>query len=238
MTTAKERPILFSGEMVRAILAGRKTQTRRPIPTNKVPADTLEAFFWWHDYLPKDVCAADGLYVRTPRGLAWRGPCPFGVPGDRLWVKECFKIILGDDPRIEYRAGGCESFEWKSDRCTELADHFNVPNSIAEVKHAEAIMAGAVHPVSEIWRPSIHMPRVVSRITLEVVAVRAERVQEIGDNDLQREGFGADSCGLRERQFESAWDSIYAKGGLGWAANPWVWAVEFRVAKETTCESL
>jgi len=175
----KERGILFSGAMVRAILSGAKTQTRR------VAKD-------WTD---------DGTRVCREQNA----PCPYGGPGDRLWVREtwCYACIdhgsaaaMGN--RADYRA-----------------DH-----------------AAGFAPCNP-WRPSIHMPRWASRITLEIVAVRVERVQDIdtlgaaaeGTPDLRTTENGWD---LRDC-FVHLWDSINGKRpGCAWRANPYVWVVEFR----------
>jgi len=172
----KERPILFSSEMVRAILDGRKTQTRR---------------------------------VVNPR-CAYK--CPFGRPGDRLWVRETFHTCPHCDGMVAYRAGGWkrgESFSW--DDLSPLRPKC------------------AAHG----WKPSIHMPRWASRITLEVVNVRVERVQDITDADAIAEGVklpGVTQYEGRARDaFKALWDSINAKRGYGWDVNPRVRVVEFRV---------
>jgi len=179
-----ELPILFSGEMVRAILDGRKTQTRRVV---KLPVSEI------------------GKMVKY-RG-DWVLPCewsPYGKSGDRLWVRETWWQWGGTEKRISYRADTLPSF---------------APNGG--------------------FRPSIFMPRWASRITLEVVDVRVERLQDISEDDAKAEGvmasggWNADDteyCVGYRTAFSRLWDSINAKRGYSWATNPWVWAVEFKVA--------
>lgn len=194
MSEVKERPSLFSGEMVRAILEGRKTQTRRVISArvNNHVADISKAtrakfdINYWGDC----VNFYDEYYV----GAAQR----IYVPGNRLWVRETWC----HDEKAEktyYRA------DFSSDTP-------GLPN----------------------WKPSIHMPRWASRITLEIVNVRVERLQDISEEDAKAEGVEL-SCGeMRQdcpnykKTFHKLWDSIYGKSGHSWEANPWVWVVEFK----------
>ena len=232
-TTVRERPILFSGPMVRAIFAGRKTQTRRvvdpqpqpnggagfvPIEPYRTPNNTWN----W-------VIAATGHGCRDPF------PCPYGVPSDRLWVREAWarghSLTPASGDRVIYRAEG------------EVED------------------SSSRGP----WRPSIFMPRWASRLTLEVVSVRVERLQEIGEQDAQSEGVDVAQraaapgderrrcvhCGKHKNEhvgsanvcfgsngelysnrtyrggFAGLWDSINGKRAP-WVSNPWVWVVEFR----------
>jgi hypothetical protein len=185
----KERPILFSGPMVRAILAGRKTQTRRVVADlNPTLAES----------------AASGSQIAN----ALR--CPYGAPGDRLWVRET----------------------WAAQRALD-----KLPPQMIE---AGAWVEYAAGPGGGIldrgkWRPSIFMPRWASRILLEVTAVRVERLQDISETDAEAEGVDAVSMADVPRQatmnrradFKQLWDSINAKRAP-WASNPWVWVVEFK----------
>jgi hypothetical protein len=189
----KERPILFSAEMVRAILDGRKTQTRRVAKLNasgrvKLPGSPSN----WHCEDPDAVLA-----------------CPYGQPGDRLWVRETFRVIDGQtQPRIaiDYRAD-------PEDKWCRIGDF------LCDGKK---------------WTPSIYMPRLASRILLEITNVRVERVQEISDKDCLAEGIADLAIPLRpdltmyRSSYADLWDSINAKRGFGWDANPWVWVIEFR----------
>ena len=179
----KERPILFSAPMVRAILEGRKTQTRRLVKLR--PGQEIEhgAVF----------SARDPFLMLSP----------YGSPGDRLWVRETF------------HGGG---------------------NGGAEVAFkADYLIARDV----KRWTPAIHMPRRLSRITLEVTGVRVERLQDISEEDARAEGIDAvrvqtGPAALAGRpwatEFCALWDSLNAKRAP-WASNPWVWVVEFRRAE-------
>jgi len=175
-TAIKERPILFSGPMVRAILDGRKTQTRRILK-------------------PQPICTANDNWDIRSEGV-WK--CPYGQPGDRLWVRETWRRHYGS---VNYRA-----------------DHED----------------GAGHMR---WRPSIHMPRWASRITLEITDVRVQQLQDITVTDIYAEGF--DPWGDTQTRtadfgdvshvyewYASLWDKINGPGA--WNANPWAWAITFR----------
>jgi hypothetical protein len=190
----KERPILFSGPMVRAILDGRKSQTRRVVKLR----DKTGTYSDFGD---------DGWPESADECGDWhRDPCPYGIPGDRLWVRETWQF----QPASAIAANG-------------------------KYVYAATVKDGH-HPPS--WRPSIHMPRVASRLTLAVKAVRVERLQEISEADAVAEGTtpgnvaGSDVDidgnvwnGAYRRAYAALWDSINGPGS--WAANPWVWVVEF-----------
>jgi hypothetical protein len=125
--------------------------------------------------------------------------------GDCLWVRETFRVCHGDDPRIEYRAGGVVS--------TVAAYEINDRGVWEDTD-------GSVVPGK--WQPSIHMPRIGSRITLEITDVRVQRLQEITDEDARAEGVAS------RDDFRRLWDSINAKRGYGWTTNPWVFAINFK----------
>jgi hypothetical protein len=194
----KERPILFSGDMVRAILEGRKTQTRRPVKPQPV---------WIADpFVPFKTVDAD------PNGII---KCPYGQPGERLWVRErCTGWLTYDDgQRVCYHADGTIL---KVDR---PAGH---PEGGMLLGECDAVRV-----------PSIHMPRWASRILLEIVSVRVERAQDISVEDCIAEGIpevaGGDTS--RPARFAMLWDFIYHARGQGWNTNPWVWVIEFKVAE-------
>lgn len=195
-----ERPILFNDAMVRAVLSGAKMQTRRPVLVGGAPVH--------HD-------RTEGAWRKLRDGWAWvvendvRGgvyPCPFGAPGDRLWVRECWGPCRGG---LVYRADD----------------------------HAAKVRG----PDGGRWRPSIHMPRWASRLTLRVTDVRVERVQDITEDDARAEGItGPHNVGYpafhlpgdskprysrAAAAFEDLWSDTY--GAESWAANPWVWVVSF-----------
>lgn len=195
----RERPILFNDAMVRAILDGSKSQTRRPVKLD------AEAMAYVRSIRPP--------IARDARALSW---CPFGAPGDLLWVRECFAIgrvfdesraaelpIIDRDVPVWFRADGGADESWAN---------------------------------RGKWRPSIHMPRWASRLTLRVIDVRVERVQDISEEDARAEGIarhamgwtdgvtGYDTATARDA-FSELWDDVY--GPESWVANPWVWVVSF-----------
>lgn len=224
----KDTPILMTGEMVRAVLSGRKTQTRRVIDgvNGKMP-EGLE------EYQVHAVRLVDGFlqgivgdssdFVQLVHGQGknYQGiptRCPYGSPGDRLWVKETFGLIPEDGGTYVYRATGPE---WGTECGLK-------------------------------WKPSIFMPREASRITLEITDIRVERVQDISEEDARAEGAEREFCpedddshlaDADERAagysppksfcagFKNLWDSINAKrdGGIySWERNPWVWVISFK----------
>ncbi len=197
----KERPILFSTPMVKTILDGRKTQTRRVIiPQPKFVKSGVSAYAYeWK-----------GQYVSLKKGLIEL--CPYGQVGDRLWVRETWAIIKEND---------------------------NVP--IYEMSQNSGLFFKADNPTSTKvgkWRPSIHMPRWASRITLEITEVRVERLQEITEEDCYKEGIelphkrydGVDRA--TRLLFQYLWDTLNAKRGYGWDTNPWVWVLSFNLSGE------
>jgi hypothetical protein len=204
----KERPILFSAPMVRAILAGTKTQTRRAIKLTDskgrwdekgfyaVTAGTIEKMPW--------SCTSISRHVG----------CPYGEPGDRLWVRETFAIV----PRTAYR---CSEGVQQTLRPDDPYEH-----DAAIYREGWTRSRGGFR-----WRPSIHMPRWASRITLEVTGVRVERLRDISEDDARAEGSpwaacGAPQDGSHKAGFAQLWESINGPGS--WVANPWVWVVEFK----------
>ncbi|MDV2903126.1 hypothetical protein R0H17_15915 [Phytobacter diazotrophicus] len=224
----KERGMIFNAEMVRAILDGRKTQTRRIMKVQPsegfAPMNmALETDYEAHWYTP-GVVDKDG-YLQPAKhdvfGVASDEEgytCPFGAVGDRIWVRETWAEAGASAPELKlYRANYPE----------HVPSHYeNVP------------------PVDEIrWTPSIHMPRWASRITLEITGVRVERLQNISDTDVDAEGFAGDfptslfpalfpgepsdwsHLSMREC-YGVLWKSIY--GEESWQANPWVWVIEFK----------
>lgn len=228
----KERPILFNGDMVRAILDGRKTQTRLPVKHHNISVHLQSVgnlAMSWCDFPgePHTVTFDDIGYA-----------CPYGAVGDRLWVRE--------------------TFNWSADN--ELApyeNHKHCPerkNYSAQnvVWKADGQEWNPLHPEWGItkWLPSIHMPRWASRITLEITGIRVERVQEISGKDCYKEGIvsqneeflayeGAPATSMEELatyqiklKYAESWNSIYLKRGYSWESNPWVWAIEFVQVKE------
>lgn len=198
------RPILFSGPMIRAILENRKSQTRRVLKPQ--PPNDVRRALNHPDDLPFVA------FLRNGEDF-WRIKCPYGRPGDRLWVRETWCKVdnreFGGDIWIDYRATPWESAE-------HPAGWNNAPDDSEALK----------------WRPSIHMPRWASRITLEVTDVRVEKLQDISEEDAQAEGVTPTPddipfYGPHKDAFCVLWDSINASRGYSWQSNPWVWSVSF-----------
>ena len=198
----KELPILFSGEMVRAILDGRKTQTRRVIKPQPLWVGDPNVAFKTHSANPKGIIN-----------------CPYGQPGNRLWVRE-----------TSVRFTGCaqNGKPWGS-----------IPFMLSpdgDPYKAMLPIIGNEKPVGSLNRaaacvtvPSIFMPRWASRILLEVTSVRVERVQDITEDGAMAEGIASTAGYMEHRRcFKNLWDSINLKRGYGWGANPWVWVIEFK----------
>jgi hypothetical protein len=195
----RERPIIFNREMVRAVMEGRKVQTRRAV---KFPLRD------------KDLgCELSGNELAGEVSGGNYRNCPFGAVGDRLWVRETFSVV----PRTAYAA-------------SEGVQQVIRPDD----NHDAAIFrSGWEHSSVGIrWRPSIHMPRWASRITLEITGVRVERLTALSDDDARNEGCPAQLPHNPEDQhqartwFRGLWSEIY--GEESWQANPWVWVIEFK----------
>lgn len=205
----KERPILFQGAMVRALLAGTKTQTRRVVKG--------VALDWLHP---------DGF---TPEFVAHRenGLCPYGKPGDRLVVRETWQYY-------DWTEDGYPFVRYAADNASVLHEHFS--EDWAERLQDVWVDLSSVENLTidnrardRRWRPSIHMPRWASRILLEITEVRVERLQSISEADARAEGCVSDVEGDAADHYASLWDSINGKRpGMAWADNPWVCAVSFR----------
>jgi len=196
----KERLISFSSEMVRAILDGRKTQTRRIIqPQPKVVHGSH----------------SDGSITteRIFRSGDQRIHCPYGKQGDRLWVKETWRAYERKDGLdvIQYRAGG---------RFQPIENNENAANLWLSARGCHG----------DEWRSSRFMPRWASRINLEITDIRVQRVQEISEEDAIAEGIEIVRGPILRpgEAFSVLWDSINEKKGYGWGMNPYVWVIEFK----------
>ncbi len=243
--TPKEHPVLFKGPMVRAILDGSKVQTRRPIK-GVVP-------MLFESGRADAIRDLDGEWSRLDMAPRNWELCPLGVPGDLLWVRETWCV---GGIRDEYDDGGRNRIAVDYRASPELtrspwcyppdATFWNLHAQIWDQQLSREKAANRSEcPGWEAgnspdrWRPSIHMPRWASRLTLLVTDVRVERLQEISEADARAEGTapicrdgvdGGDPSDWSAIQpFVDSWDGIYAKQGLGWAANVWVWAVTFEV---------
>lgn len=208
----KERQILFSAPMVRALLDGRKTQTRRVVKPQ--PYMCLSSEQW----KTRALSGVDS-YMRPMGSVVLEellSRCPYGQPGDRLWVREATVNVE------EHGYKGpvfVESDEGKSVLEFGLSPS---PDDITEVEASEIRK-----------RPSIHMPRIYSRILLEITAVRVERLQDISEADCAKEGAPFSYCGFAPEDapdwrgwYRELWETINGAGS--WDKNPWVWVVEFR----------
>jgi len=220
-----DRPILFSGPMVRAILEGSKTMTRRVIKPQP-------------DHCHRDIIgkpqpwAKDDWDRLLPQIGETEIACPFGEPGDRLWVRETWVPI--HDTAIRYRAQGGRR-DW--------------PPGFEHQQQLRMAWEKLQPPIRERWLPSIHMPRWASRITLHVISLRAERLDAITEEDAIAEGFiklpatgravlakGAQYFGehwpTARAAFLDLWDHLNAKRGFPASSNPWVWVVSFKRVEE------
>jgi hypothetical protein len=215
----KEHPIIFNSEMVRAILDGRKSQTRRVIKAPVLYLDCFQAKVRPPTTIKqgKDGVWYFSWYGDTAGGFGLK--CPYGGIGDRLWVRETVRA--------------CEdSNGW--DGVYYLADaEFRVIENTPEAGERWGELYN-YRKKKGAKVPSIHMPRWASRITLEVKRVWVEWVQEITVDDVYAEGLERQETDFEElncgERFRRLWDSINAKRGFGWDENPWVWCVEFEVA--------
>ncbi|MDW5376800.1 hypothetical protein R6258_07685 [Halomonas sp. HP20-15] len=201
----KERPILMNGEMVRALLDGRKTQTRRVVkPTKDRNGSGCELA----------PCEIAGEINNGDYHL-----CPYGQPGDRLWVREAWtagyyhNADADDGPQVSviYRADSADMTH--AAPSYELAEEW-------ERSYSED------GPDDPRWRPSIHMPRWASRIMLEIVSARVERLQEISKADALAEGITHRTMNCPRHEYFQLWNDI--NGDMAHEANPWVWVVEFK----------
>ncbi|EMO2287735.1 hypothetical protein REY87_001020 [Klebsiella variicola] len=241
----KERGMIFNGEMVRAILDGRKTQTRRIMNvqpesnqfgllhiTSSTKRSDIGKYHWAESN-------ATGNHVRSKLFS-----CPLGSVGDRIWVRETWAILGNEDGCcIDWEEKICKGDERSAARiyrasCEQKPNNYG-PWSIPD--DADWKPYTKDYQYEGAWRPSIHMPRWASRILLEITDVRVERLNAISEEDARAEGIidgGCLNCGEPEPcgcanpepdatdAFAYLWQSIY--GQENWNANPWVWVIEFK----------
>jgi hypothetical protein len=230
---SKERPILFSAPMVRALLDGTKTQTRRVV---KQLDPKMGACTTGTDGRPMSVCWAFGGPVLY---------CPYGQPGDRIWVRETWGVIshAWDE--------ACNLIDWVPDRPV---------TAISEMPFGQGYYSGHVIYAADgafewsgdddgdgdprsAWHPSIHMPRRASRILLEIASVRVERLQDISDADIVAEGIDMEALAESQDRYDivckgsgasgraterTAWRDLWESTGGDWEANPWCWVIAFK----------
>ncbi|AUY01261.1 hypothetical protein [Escherichia coli] len=199
-----ERGMIFNADMVRALLDGRKTQTRRPIKWKQTRFTEIgereDGSKWPWSEDAEHACDF------------WH-PCPFGAVGDRIWVRETWSSDFAN--------------YYPNDRVWYAADN----NRRLDIEVVDGVR-GIYSPESDVhvpfrWRPSIHMPRWAGRILLEITDVRVERLRSMSQDDARAEGVIAASGPMEAGlAFRELWDSIY--GEESWQANPWVWVITFR----------
>lgn len=210
MTQAKERPILFSAPMVRAILSGQKTVTRRV--TKVQPRSDADIGSY----------GKGQPFIRNPDVTKPNPECPYGRPGDRLWVRETWY---------------CDHFEVMRGPYLK-PDDLDIGEALNDGTLVYAADGLAPYEQEQpTWKPSIHMPRWASRILLEITAVRVERLQEISRSDIRAEGLecppelASDDVSPNYRDwYPAAWRELWESinGADSWNSNPWVWVVEFK----------
>lgn len=219
----KERPILFSGEMARALLAGTKSQTRRAVKLpHQNPLGVWEPSTFGG---PNGGRTARGETI-PEHGVIWHTRtgdvigCPYGIPGDRLWVRETWGDCSPGADAVSGTHYAKPLFRADADAYGLLGHDGEGPIYVEDVR----------------WRPSIHMPRAHSRITLELTDVRVERLHDISEADARAEGV-SNFCNVTDPltgeidreavdAFEALWKLI--NGSDSWNANPWVWVLTFR----------
>jgi hypothetical protein len=204
----KARPIIFSAPMVRAILAGTMTQTRRVVKPE--PAGSVTTIYRPFANEPNNL----HFYADNVGFIRWYGGCPYGQPGDRLWVREA----------------------WKAHTTFDHLPPREIPQSHVWY------MADDGYKAESRYRQGMFMPRWASRITLEVTAVRVERLQDISEADAIAEGCtknhngyfwggphpvsGLKQMAMAGSAYRDLWESINGPGS--WSTNPWVWVIEFK----------
>ena len=211
----KEGPIPMRPELVRATLADVKTQTRRTRGLGLINAEPGAWQFCDFNGLGNAVFTKDFITYKEIKN-------PFGWEGDQLWVREGWRWYgrIREPGQVE---GG---FEYRADGTHRKFTDFADPEEAWEQFKAAAVH-GAYH-----WRPSIHMPRWASRLSLEIVSLRVERVQDISEEDARAEGVdympSMPAATTHRTSFARGWDVINGKKGLGWSVNPWLWALTYK----------
>jgi hypothetical protein len=208
--SVRTRPVIFSSPMIRALLDGRKTQTRRvikPQPPDDYGPVACEVYHPAKADRQGELVPGDAVFGFADEDQGW--PCPYGRPGDQLWCRETW--ASDERGRVAYRAS---EETWPTH---------------AKVKDGSGWVSWA-------WRPSIHMPQWASRITLEITGVRVERAHQITEADVLAEGVDPAAVDKFRKWFHpddvhalafgELWEGIHGPGS--WARNPWVWCLSFR----------
>ncbi|PAW76790.1 MAG: hypothetical protein B9S32_13715 [Verrucomicrobia bacterium Tous-C9LFEB] len=229
------------GDMVKPTLADTKTNTRRAV---RFPAFVENPEFnSWQDGFPEGRRA---IFLGSHSEEFFSVKCPYGQIGDRLWVRETWAGANTEDgPAILYRANNHRRYLMHEDAFLEADPTARGGRCFDYSKTGRvdfSAWAGDLEGEDKGWKPSIHMPRWASRITLEIVDIRIERVQDISDEDSMAEGiihskwkwdcFETPDGHILYRSpaqaFKELWDSINSDRGLSWAVNPWAWVIVFK----------
>ena len=222
-TQIKERPILFNAEMVRAILEGRKTQTRRVMAFPGKRWELVEPKKRFGRIVSKHPKKDKfGVFIHAPDPTFPENDIivsPYGEKGDQLWVREKWRTNIEMDSMSPKHIELWEASKGRG------------PLELVDVEYSAGMKDANDGKLKGRWRSSIHMPRWASRIQLEVIDVRVEQVQDITEEDARNEGYpGLSSSGYKSPTvwFWDLWDSINKERGFGWESNPLVWVVEFK----------
>lgn len=205
----RERPIVFGPESVRAILAGSKSQTRRVIKPQPVVNES-----------ELNICHPERAHIPLSERVneAWQAgyidaDCPYGAPGDRLWVRERWAhFFKGETPGACVYLADAGTDRWRQAASEDFA----------------------LNAWKGMWRSPLLMPRWASRLTLEITEVRVQRVQDLTVADAEAEGIDPTPHAMKPSgidmvlEYRHAWDALNAKRGFPWSSNPWVWVVEFK----------
>lgn len=242
----KTRPILFSTPMVKALLEGRKTQTRRIVRKPKAIIGTPSDGTWDDDDV--EIANTSEGYAAECRDERGDGydlmlKCPYGKPGDRLWVKETHRLVAWDEEAemlVQYQSDNAK--EWcyfDGESHDEYMDSWERKNRKYCTEENEKLYPDLDRLP---WVSSLFMPRWASRITLEITDVRVQRVKDISEEDAKAEGVATNNLGqflppypsaagftTAKRAYAELWDSINGAGS--WDSNPWVWALTFKRVK-------
>ncbi|MFV3026503.1 hypothetical protein ACNI4H_18240 [Klebsiella aerogenes] len=224
-----ERGMIFNGEMVRAIIDGRKTQTRRIVKGT----DGAVKFCKEWDINGEEIFVVLGEKDHTGMNPVLGAiSCPFGGVGDRIWVRETWSDVnLEGIPAVAYRADGDVYSLMDDESFLDEDGAFNYDDPRVTKYHFAAWYSDLIGGIEGDWRPSIHMPRWASRILLEITDIRVERLASMSDEDAGKEGYPADPSpfgGPMDKWlwFRQLWDGIYPEQSF--KHNPWVWVIEFK----------
>ena len=229
----KERPILFNDEMVRAILDGRKTQTRRVVNFAKLSDIRSGRLFY------SDTFKSWAIEENAPNKVHRLDlvKCPYGEVGDRLWVRECWAELMHTSPSSD-KPELCEGDKLVEHATRNDDGRWNYDGTVIAYRATSNIVfcdGDGFRTEKSLWRPSIQKKRERSRITLEISHIRVERLQDISEADAYLEGVSLyesnfhhyDCADPYRYHFSMLWDSINS-GDRSWLANPWVWVIEFK----------